>query len=529
MDPDCNNLLLLLLCLQRNCRSEGSTTIHTATTPPTNRAFTLSPSSSNSFILTTINNTQSDSDSEVSLSTHQSDQEKGLEEGRCKDGQQKKDLRSCSVVFTSFVDLFTFACSYFCAAFVVVCCSTRDCIFHPFKANPLSWIAQKQQGETVVSAQITTNCEKVTSSSSSKIRKKRIKQKHVRIQSPTSTSNLFTEKMARKGGSGLDISLLLSNLILLISFGLAAIGWIVAFVGQIAAEADVKHQGVLWFSIFLQLFLILGIAATIASDSVALARFQISAFLAVALVFSVMGIDNGIYSGFGSENAVAAGYFILTIVNIIWLLFFTSEEDSAIYSLLTTFGNGQLGGPGGRGARSTGPITRVNNVNGSGGYGGSYSGGMQGVGNGYQPTYGNAPSAADITQAGIGMPKSQTALNGAGSIRSGTNGAGGVTMGSLAGPKSDISHGGDGAIGAVGSPASKVNGSDSIAGGEPMPGYGYRARALYAYTANADDPTEISFSKGEILDIVDNSGKWWQARKSNGETGIVPSNYMQVL
>jgi SHO1 osmosensor len=27
-----------------------------------------------------------------------------------------------------------------------------------------------------------------------------------------------------------------------------------------------------------------------------------------------------------------------------------------------------------------------------------------------------------------------------------------------------------------------------------------------------DDPNEISFSKGEILDIIDENGKWWQAQ-----------------
>ncbi|KAN0135231.1 hypothetical protein V8E53_007122 [Lactarius tabidus] len=57
----------------------------------------------------------------------------------------------------------------------------------------------------------------------------------------------------------------------------------------------------------------------------------------------------------------------------------------------------------------------------------------------------------------------------------------------------------------------------------------YMAKALYAYTASRDDPNEISFHKGEILDIIDNSGKWWQARKEDGTLGIAPSNYLQII
>ncbi|PVU88133.1 hypothetical protein BB561_006014 [Smittium simulii] len=49
----------------------------------------------------------------------------------------------------------------------------------------------------------------------------------------------------------------------------------------------------------------------------------------------------------------------------------------------------------------------------------------------------------------------------------------------------------------------------------------FRCVALYSY-----DPTEMSFVKGEILDILDNNGKWWQARRADGAIGIVPSNYV---
>ncbi|KAI8380521.1 hypothetical protein EDC96DRAFT_472810 [Choanephora cucurbitarum] len=74
------------------------------------------------------------------------------------------------------------------------------------------------------------------------------------------------------------------------------------------------------------------------------------------------------------------------------------------------------------------------------------------------------------------------------------------------------------------SPAASVSASFATAL-SPTPPVIVTAVALHPYTANPEDPNEISFVRDETLEILNRSGNWWQARKSDGTVGIVPSNY----
>ena len=211
-------------------------------------------------------------------------------------------------------------------------------------------------------------------------------------------------------------------------------------------------------------------------------RFQISVFGAISIVFAVSGVTDGLFGFAPSLNAMGVGWLLLAIVDILWVLYFTSEEDSLALHIFNMLGNGGLSSPSRR--RRTRAQSVMHDIPSGNGYPTNYAlGGGIGSHDGYDSKIGGgayqSPSTAVVrNQNSFGaslndnLPKSGT--GGPPSLRDQTS------VGSIAGvdngPNSPLMAG----VGAGGSiTASNPDQLQAQAPSQPDT-YLYKAKALYA-------------------------------------------------
>nr|XP_019012367.1 SHO1 osmosensor [Kwoniella pini CBS 10737]OCF51148.1 SHO1 osmosensor [Kwoniella pini CBS 10737] len=287
---------------------------------------------------------------------------------------------------------------------------------------------------------------------------------------------------------GFDPGYVFRHPVFLVTFIIAVPSWIIAFASQAAAEAKYSSGdgrtpvvNTLWFAIWIQLL-------ALASDSLALHRLQLAIFLAIATVFAVHGVEF-IFQPQGALIAVGVGWLLLTMVDLIWIIYLTSEEESFFYNLLNSGGNGGLSGNNRR-MRSA-PVPHRDSTSGFGN-----SGGEMGTGGGLG--------------GGAGMNNMSRGIS-SHSINAGGYSGGGITGGGYAPAATE---------GTPQKVTSARNDYPAHSPGGEEPEYKHRAKAMYAYTASVDDPNEVSFAKGDILEVLDNTGKWFQVKTPSGATGV---------
>lgn len=287
----------------------------------------------------------------------------------------------------------------------------------------------------------------------------------------------------------------------LATISIAMLAWFIAFVGSVIATAErtsSEFPNYSWFAIAFMLCCIIGVFVVIASDTIQTYHVAIVGYLACGLVLTSSSVNSLIYSSNGAREATAAGHILLSMVNIVWIFYFGSTPSAAPRAYLDSFA-----------------LHKDHRV----------SSGVRGMSNSY----------------GGGRPDTSVSSNVPPQMYSSAQLGGFETSSPVAGYPGGLGGAADrnSSQPRFGNSA-PVQGSNLATSGplgnEPTPGevvapteYPYRAKAIYSYEANPDDANEISFSKHEILEVSDVSGRWWQAKKENGETGIAPSNYLILL
>lgn len=362
------------------------------------------------------------------------------------------------------------------------------------------------------------------------------------------------------------------NVYLAILLVVATALWIMALVSQAFVASNLSSDFVrtAWFALILQLVLIVLTSWWMLTTVLPPYHIQISTLAAMVVVLGSLAVDRNIYTpNTSSQKALAASWILICILDMFFVFYFTAPPQHPLVAIME-------GGYGNREAHSeayrksnffAGPQSNRNTVAGYQAYAPNRRS-RAGSGNMELGPVGNRLS---MTRSQSGRPLSgipETTASGGGARSSDGTGATGAPVVDDGTPvqRPQLQQGdsvrkngrfsqyrrereerkerereekrereaqqqgqleeGQHLQGGAGS---SVPGQPPVLMPPPQKPVLCRAEAMFAYHAASEDPTELSFRKGEILEIVDRSGKWWEGRREDGTMGIVPSNYLRVL
>ncbi|KAF7346827.1 SH3-domain-containing membrane protein [Mycena sanguinolenta] len=302
--------------------------------------------------------------------------------------------------------------------------------------------------------------------------------------------------------------------------------WVVAFAAQIAVTKLVGHEavGVMWFAVFLQLFLNLGVVGILAGGDIGSFRLQACALSTMAGVFAVIGVDMSIFAGQPARSAMAAGWLLLAIVDILWMLFFSAEPQTPFARLVESMTVGSTDGPEDADRERQASSARSSKAKRWDPTG--LPGSETKVGH---DARGEAPpeSSPEIDWTGMGRKRIVDSPQNIAAEMPET-----APNHSFPPPTSNNRR----AVYLEGRQLSTIydrtEGTSEDANSQrntELPNqFPFKVRARSNWIPRS--PSEISFKKGDILYSAENEGKkWWKVKKADGTVGSAPSNYFKVL
>ncbi|KAH3678167.1 hypothetical protein WICPIJ_008925 [Wickerhamomyces pijperi] len=292
-----------------------------------------------------------------------------------------------------------------------------------------------------------------------------------------------------------SINNLITDPFALATISVSLLSWIIAFAGSIASS-DSKFPKFTWWGLVYQLILLIMMFLFYCYNIVDYYKTFLAVGTGIAFIYTTNSATGLVYQSGANKAAASAGVILLSMINLIWVFYFASDNASPTNEWIDSF---SLAGPRRSALANSEFETRKISSN---------------TNNGANNRFPSYNQASNFNETQTSRPLNATQLS-----SSRLNGLENLSARENA-------------------TTNNTNTFNSENTGFPQAGestnftiddFPYRARALYSYDSNPEDENEISFEKDEILQVNDIHSRWWQAKRANGEMGICPSNYVELI